>query len=484
MTITPPTPTTTTNSAVLCVFNTLTRTKQEFTPQTPREVKIYTCGPTVYDYAHIGNFRAFLFEDLLKRWLKYHQYKVTHIMNLTDIDDKTIKGSQAKNQTLQQFAEFYINAFFEDIKTLNIQPADCYPKATDHIPEMITLIKTLLSKNIAYRGEDQSIYFSVAKFPNYGKLSHLKVGELKAGARVSQDEYTKEEAQDFALWKAWTPQDGEVYWETELGKGRPGWHIECSAMSMKYLGTTFDIHCGGIDNMFPHHENEIAQSEAATGKKFVNYWMHNEHLQVEGKKMSKRLCNFYTLRDLIAKGYNPSAIRYLLISTHYRQQFNFTLEGLQSATTTIERLRTLVRRLQEVQTQTADPTKPTELIGILQEQFSNAMNDDLNITIALAGLFEFVREFNSLLDANLVNKSEATKATETIMQLDTVLGVIGKVEPTEALSDDIDALVQKREEARKAKNWKEADTIRDQLKAMGIALEDTAQGIRWYKTKN
>jgi len=484
MTTTPPTPTTTTNSSVLCVFNTLTRTKQELTPQTPGEVKLYTCGPTVYDYAHIGNFRAFLFEDLLKRWLKYHQYKVTHIMNLTDIDDKTIKGSQAKNQSLQQFTEFYINAFFEDIKTLNIQPADCYPKATDHIPEMITLIKTLLSKNIAYRGEDQSIYFSVAKFPDYGKLSHLKVGELKAGARVSQDEYTKEEAQDFALWKAWTPQDGEVYWETELGKGRPGWHIECSAMSMKYLGATFDIHCGGIDNMFPHHENEIAQSEAATGKKFVDYWMHNEHLQVEGKKMSKRLGNFYTLRDLLAKGYDPSAIRYLLISTHYRQQFNFTLEGLQSATTTIERLRTFVRRLQEVQTQTADPAKPTELMGILQEQFSNAMNDDLNIAIALAGLFEFVREFNSLLDANLVNKPEAAKATETIMQLDTVLGVIGKVEPTEALSDDIDALVHKREEARKAKNWKEADTIRDQLKAMGIALEDTAQGIRWYKTKS
>ncbi|MDR0471648.1 MAG: cysteine--tRNA ligase [Nitrososphaerota archaeon] len=487
MTTTTPTPTTTTtitNATALCVFNTLTRTKQEFTPQTPGEVKLYTCGPTVYDYAHIGNFRAFLFEDLLKRWLKYNQYKVTHIMNLTDIDDKTIKGSQAKNQSLQQFTEFYINAFFEDIKTLNIQPADCYPKATDHIPEMISLIKTLLSKNIAYRGEDQSIYFSVAKFPDYGKLSHLKVGELKAGARVSQDEYTKEEAQDFALWKAWTPQDGEVYWETELGKGRPGWHIECSAMSMKYLGASFDIHCGGIDNMFPHHENEIAQSEAATGKKFVDYWMHNEHLQVEGKKMSKRLGNFYTLRDLLSRGYDPSAIRYLLISTHYRQQFNFTLEGLQSATTTIERLRTFVRRLQEVQTQTADPSKPTELMGRLQEQFSNAMNDDLNIAIALAGLFEFVREFNSLLDANLVNTPEATKALETIMQLDAVLGVIGKVEATEALSGDIDALVQKREEARRAKNWKEADAIRDQLKAMGIVLEDTAQGIRWYKTKS
>jgi len=494
-TTTTTTSTTSTNSSssVFCVFNTLTRTKQEFVPQIPGEVKLYTCGPTVYDYAHIGNFRAFLFEDLLKRWLKYHQYKVTHIMNLTDIDDKTIKGSQAKNQSLQQFTDFYINAFFEDIKTLNIQPADCYPKATEHIPEMVTLIKTLLNKDIAYRGEDQSIYLAVGKLHDYGKLAHLKIGELKAGARVSQDEYTKEEAQDFALWKAWTPQDGEVYWETELGKGRPGWHIECSAMSMKYLGESFDIHCGGIDNMFPHHENEIAQSEAATGKKFVDYWMHNEHLQVEGKKMSKRLGNFYTLRDLLAKGYDPIAIRYLLISTHYRQQFNFTLEGLQSATTTIERLKTFVRRLQEIQqTQTTTPAttatdsvaKPAVLVAKLEEHFSDAMNDDLNIAIALSCLFDFVREFNSLLDAKKVSKTEAANAQETIMELDTVLGVIGKVEPVEALSGDIDALVQKREEARRAKNWKEADMIRDQLKTMGIVLEDTAQGIRWYKTKN
>jgi cysteinyl-tRNA synthetase len=466
----------------ICLFNTLTRRKEEFSPLVPCEVKMYTCGPTVYDYAHIGNFRAFLFEDLLKRWLKYRGCKVTHVMNLTDIDDKTIKGSQTKGIPLHQFTDFYIKAFFEDIKALNIEPADVYPRATDHIPEMVAIIKTLIAKGGAYRGEDGSIYFSVAKFPDYGKLSHIKVGELKAGARVSQDEYAKEEAQDFALWKAWTPEDGDVFWETELGKGRPGWHIECSAMSMKYLGETFDIHCGGVDNMFPHHENEIAQSQAATGKKFVDYWMHNEHLQVEGKKMSKRLGNFYTLRDLLAKGYDPLAIRYLLMSTHYRQQFNFTFEGLESAKAAVERLRNFVRRLHEVEG-TADTGKAAALTAKLEGCFGSAMDDDLNIGIALSSLFDFVREFNSLLDANLVGKAEASETGGLMMRLDTVLGVIGKVEATEVLPSDIDALVQKREAARKAKNWKEADAIRAQLKAMGIVLEDTAQGVRWHKEK-
>jgi cysteinyl-tRNA synthetase len=466
----------------ICLFNTLTRRKETFIPLIPGEVKMYTCGPTVYDYAHIGNFRAFLFEDLFKRWLKYRGCKVTHVMNLTDIDDKTIKGSQKQGIPLRQFTDFYIKAFFEDIKTLNIEPADVYPKATDHIPEMVALIKTLMAKGTAYKGEDGSIYYAVSKFPDYGKLSHIKVGDLKAGARVSQDEYAKEEAQDFALWKAWTPQDGDVFWETDLGKGRPGWHIECSAMSMRYLGETFDIHCGGVDNMFPHHENEIAQSEAATGKKFVDYWMHNEHLQVEGKKMSKRFGNFYTLRDLLAKSYDPIAIRYLLMSTHYRQQFNFTFEGLESAKAAVERLRNFVRRLHEVEG-TADTGKAAALTAKLEECFGSAMDDDLNIGIALSSLFDFVREMNSLLDANLVSKAEAAEAGGLMMRIDSVLGVIGKVEAAEALPQDIDALVQKREDARKAKNWKEADAIRAQLKAMGIVLEDTAQGVRWHKEK-
>jgi cysteinyl-tRNA synthetase len=461
-------------------FNTLTRQKETFVPIEAGKVKMYTCGPTVYDYAHIGNFRAFLFEDLLKRWLVQRGFKVLHVMNLTDIDDKTIKGSQKQGVPLKQFTDFYVKAFFEDIKALNIESADVYPKATDHIAEMVVIIKTLMAKGFAYKGEDGSIYYAVCKFSDYGKLSHIKVDELKAGARVSQDEYAKEEAQDFALWKAWTPEDGDVYWETELGKGRPGWHIECSAMSMKYLGETFDIHCGGIDNMFPHHENEIAQSEAATGKKFVNYWMHNEHLQVEGKKMAKRMGNFYTLRDLLSKGYDVIAIRYLLLSTHYRQQFNFTFEGLESAKGAVDRLRNFVRRLHEAEGKGSDGKVAAQNAKV-QACFGGAMDDDLNVAVALSSLFDYVREINNLLDTGLVSKAEASEAGGLMMQFDSVLGVIGKVEAEEALSADIDELVQKREEARKSKNWKEADAIRTQLKAMGIVLEDTAQGVRWHK---
>lgn len=444
---------------------------------------MYTCGPTVYDFAHIGNFRAFLFEDLLKRWLIQRGFKVTHVMNLTDIDDKTIKGSQKQGIPLRQFTDFYVKAFFEDIKVLNIQPADVYPKATDHIPEMVVLIKKLMAKGVAYKGEDGSIYFSVCKFPDYGKLSHIKVDELKAGARVSQDEYAKEEAQDFALWKAWTPEDGDVFWNTELGKGRPGWHIECSAMSMKYLGETLDIHCGGVDNMFPHHENEIAQSEAATGEKFVNYWMHNEHLQVEGKKMSKRFGNFYTLRDLLAKGHDPIVIRYLLMSTHYRQQFNFTFEGLEAAKSAVDRLRNFVRRLHDADGNESGG-KVATLTAKAETCFAGSMDDDLNIAISLASLFDFVREINNLLDSNMVSQSEAAEVEGLIMRFDEVLGVVGRVEVEEVLPSDIDGLIQKREEARKAKNWKEADTIRAQLKGRGIVLEDTAQGVRWHKEKS
>jgi cysteinyl-tRNA synthetase len=472
----------TTSPSSICFFNTLTRKKEVFKPLEADKVKIYTCGPTVYDFAHIGNFRAFLFEDLLKRWLVSRGFKVTHVMNLTDVDDKTIKGSQKQQVPLKQFTDFYVKAFFEDIKALNIQPADVYPKATDHIPEMVALIKTLMAKGYAYRGEDGSIYYAISKFPDYGKLSKIKTAELKAGARVSQDEYAKEEAQDFALWKAWTPEDGDVYWETELGKGRPGWHIECSAMSMKYLGETFDIHCGGVDNIFPHHENEIAQSEAATGKKFVNYWLHNEHLLVEGKKMAKRFGNFYTLRDLLAKGYDPIAIRYLLLSTHYRQQFNFTFEGLEAAKGAVDRLRNFVRRLHDTDGKDSKG-KVAVLNAKLEACFGGSMDDDLDIGTALASLFDFVREVNNLLDANMVSKAEAAEVSRLIMQIDAVLGVIGEVKMQEALPAEIDALVQKREEARKAKNWKEADAIRTQLKAMGIVLEDTAQGVRWHKEK-
>jgi cysteinyl-tRNA synthetase len=466
----------------ICFFNTLTRSKELFVPIDEGKVRMYTCGPTVYDYVHIGNFRAFVFEDLLKRWLEYRGFKVTHVMNLTDVDDKTIRGSQKQQIPLAQYTEHYANAFFEDIKALNIEPADFYPRATRHIPEMVALVEKLIQNGYGYKGQDGSIYYAISKFENYGKLSHIKVAELKAGARVKTDEYTKEEAQDFALWKAWTPEDGDVFWETDLGKGRPGWHIECSAMSMKYLGETFDIHCGGIDNIFPHHENEIAQSEAATGKKFVNYWLHNEHLLVEGRKMAKKFGNFYTLRDLLGKGYDPIAIRYLLLSSHYRAQFNFTFEALDAAGVAVERLRNLVRRLQDAQGK-GSIGKVAELLQKVQEGFGGAMDDDLNVSVALAVLFDFVREMNVLLDDGVVSRSEADEVAEVMKRFDGVLGVVGEI-AEEALPKGAEELIAKREEARKSKDWATADAIRIQLSELGVVVEDTAQGVRWRLVKN
>ena len=462
----------------ILLFNTLTRQKEDFVPLEAGKVRMYTCGPTVYDYAHIGNFRAFIFEDLLKRWLKHRGFKVTHVMNLTDVDDKTIKGSQSQHIPLKQYTDFYAKAFFEDAAALNIETADVYPRATEHVPEMVALIKKLLAKGFAYRGDDGSIYFAISKFPDYGKLSKIQVHELKASARVRADEYAKEEAQDFALWKAWTPEDGDVYWETKFGKGRPGWHIECSAMSMKYLGETFDIHCGGVDNMFPHHENEIAQSEAATGKPFVRYWLHNEHLLVEGKKMAKRFGNYYTFRDLQKKGRDPMAIRYLLLSTHYRQQFNFTFEGLEAAKSAVERLSNVMRRLQDANGKSSGE-KIGQLIGNVDKCFGDAMDDDLNVNVALASLFDFVRDLNNLLDTNAISKKEAIQILSLLTAFNEVLGVVAEVEKKESLPKEAEELIAKREEARKTKDWKTADTLRQQLKAMGVIVEDTQQGVRW-----
>ncbi|MEM4244537.1 MAG: cysteine--tRNA ligase [Candidatus Bathyarchaeia archaeon] len=463
-------------------FNTLTRKKEIFMPIEPYKVRMYTCGPTVYDYAHIGNFRAFLFEDLLKRWLEYRGFEVTHVMNLTDVDDKTIRGAQKQQIPLAKYTEYYINAFFEDIKALNIKPAHYYPRATEHIPEMVALIQTLLQKGYAYKAADNSIYYAIRKFKDYGKLSHIKIKELKEGARVKTDEYEKEEAHDFALWKAWTPEDGDVFWETPLGKGRPGWHIECSAMSMRYLGETFDIHCGGVDNIFPHHENEIAQSEAATGKKFVNYWLHNEHLLVDGKKMSKKLGNFYTLRDLLKRGFDPIAIRFLLMSTHYRAQLNFTFEGLNAAHAAVERLRNFMRRLQEADGK-GSGGKAASLMGEAEARFTEAMDDDLNISVALSALFDFVREVNALLDANLVSRKEANEISGFMRRLDKVLGVIGEVKTEEALPKEVEELIKEREEARKTKDWARADALRLKLREMGVIIEDTPQGVRWRLVK-
>jgi len=459
-------------------FNTLTREKERFIPLEKGKVKMYTCGPTVYDFAHIGNFRSFILGDLLRRWLEYRGFSVTQVMNLTDVDDRTIKASGKQKIPLEECTERYIKAFFEDITSLNIERAEHYPRATEHIPEMVALIKKLVEKGHAYKGEDGSTYYDISSFEDYGKLSKIKVEELKPGARVKVDEYGKEEARDFALWKAWDEEDGVVFWETEIGKGRPGWHIECSTMAMKYLGETIDIHSGGVDLIFPHHENEIAQSEAVTSKKFVNFWLHNEHLLVEGRRMAKRLGNYYTLRDLLELGHHPIAVRYLLLSTHYRQQFNFTLEGLEAAKNAVDRIINFMYRLINAEGKGCGEEIKLLMNGA-QRNFEEAMDDDLNISVALAALFDFIRDVNKLMDDNLLSKAEAEEAYQLMMKFDKVLSVTGEIKREEKLPKEAEELIHERGEARKAEDWETADKIRKQLRSMGITIEDTPQGVKW-----
>ena len=461
------------------LYNTLTRKKEELIPLERGKIKIYTCGPTVYDYAHIGNFRAYVFEDILKRYLNYTGFKVKHVMNLTDVDDKTIRTSQEEGVSLKEFTTRYEKAFFKDIDTLNIQRADHYPKATEHIKEMISLIKRLMENGLAYRGEDESYYFDISKFQDYGKLAHIKVKNLKTGKKVKTDEYTKDELQDFALWKAYSREDGDVFWETELGKGRPGWHIECSTMSMTYLGESFDIHAGGVDLIFTHHQNEIAQSEGATGKPFVRYWVHNEHLLVEGKKMSKSLGNFYTLRDLLEKGYDPMAIRYLLISSHYRQKLNFTFKGLEAATNTVYKLRDFMDKIREIEVG-ADWNKDLQRKVVkTREDFENLLDDDLNMPQALAAIFDLVKETNNAIAEKRASKENLDEVHSLIMDFDRVLGIL------EHEKGDLDKrllqLIEEREDARKNKDWPRADKIRDELFQGGIIVEDTPNGPRWRR---
>lgn len=463
-------------------FNTLTRSKERFIPIEPGKVKMYTCGPTVWDYAHIGNFRSFIFEDILRKWLEHQGFKVTQVMNLTDVDDRTITASKKEGVSLNEYTIRYIEAFFEDMHSLGIEKAEYYPRATENIPEMVAIIEKLIDKGYAYVTEDGSIYYDISKFKNYGQLSKIKVQELKEGARVKVDEYEKEEAQDFALWKGWDESDGNVFWETSIGKGRPGWHIECSAMSMKYLGQQIDIHTGGVDNMFPHHENEIAQSEPVTGQKFVNYWLHCEHLLVNGKRMGKRFGNYYTLRDLMKLGHDPRIVRYLLMSTHYRQQFNFTFEGLEAAKSAIERLTNFLYRLNNANG--IEREESGHLTTEFEVRFSQAMDDDLDIGAALASLFEFIRQTNNLLDRNEISHEQALKMSNLVMQFDKVLGVVIEVRRQQALPKEAMELINKREEARKAKNWKEADRIREELKSIGILIEDTTEGVRWRIEKH
>jgi len=462
----------------LKLYNTLTRKKEEFKEIKKGYVNIYSCGPTVYNFAHIGNFRANIFADLIRRYIKYKGYKLTHVMNITDVDDKTIRDSKKENLSLKEFTEKYTKYFFDDLKTLNIEKVEVYPRATEHIKEMINLIKKLLEKGYAYKADD-AIYYDIKKFKEYGKLSHLKISELKAGARVCQDEYDKEHVNDFALWKFWDKEDGDVFWETELGKGRPGWHIECSAMSMKYLGETFDIHTGGVDLIFPHHENEIAQSEAATGKKFVNYWLHNEHLLVDSKKMSKSLGNFYTLRDLLKKGYSPKSIRYVLMAAHYRQKMNFSFDGLEAADSAIKRLDEFMTNLNDFKGTNHNP-KVAEIIEKTKNDFENAMDDDFNVSIALSAVFDFVKNINTFLMNNEMSKEDAEKAIKFMRGFDSVIGIL-KDEKKQEISGEIKQLIEKRQEARKNNDYKLADKIRDKLKEKGIILKDTKDGIRWEK---
>ena len=460
---------------MLKLYNTLTRKKEEFRAKGGK-VRLYTCGPTVYDYIHIGNLKTFLTEDVLKRYLLYKGFKVKHVRNITDVDDKTIRDSKKEGISLKEFTERYTKAFFEDLEKAKVLPADVYPKATEHIKEMAALVKKLLDKGYAYRGEDGSIYFSIKKFKGYGKLAHIDFKKLKAGARVKQDEYEKGEAQDFALWKAWSEEDGPVYWETEIGKGRPGWHIECSAMSMKHLGNTLDIHGGGEDLIFPHHENEIAQSEAATGKKFVRFWVHNAFLKVNGEKMSKSLGNFYTLRDL--KDYNPVAVRYLMVSSQYRQPLNFTFESLRAAQNSIGRLNELVAKLEEAEGK--DSGKAGKAAEKAKKKFEKAMDDDLNTPLALAAVFEFVRECNSLIGKGLVGKKDAKAGLGFLKKVDSVLGVMDFGKKHKISKEDL-RLIKQREKLRKEKKWEKADRIREELAKRGIQLDDTSKGTRWKK---
>jgi len=460
-------------------YNSLSRTIEEFVPLEPGHVRLYTCGPTVYNYPHIGNLRTFLFEDLLKRWLIYRGYRVTHVMNLTDVDDKTIRNSIQKHTSLQEYTDIYKKAFFEDIRTLNILPADHYPAATAYIPQMIEIIQFLLDKGYAYETED-GVYFKIAAFPAYGKLAHLDTSSLKAAAsgRLSADEYDKESVSDFALWKKWTPEDGDVKWPSPFGEGRPGWHIECSAMSLSLLGETIDIHCGGIDNLFPHHENEIAQSECYTGKPFVRYWLHATHLIVDGEKMSKSKGNFYTLRDLLARGFSPRSIRYALITTHYRKPLNFTFDLVKQADASLKRIDDFLFALRQVQ-RPGEAYPPLHEAFLARKQaFEAAMDDDLGIAEAMGQLFELIRAFYEY--QNHATQANAGEILSFVQSLEHVLGFIEKPS-LDTLSPEEEALFQARIQARKNKDYARADALREELLKKGIEVRDTPQGPVWKR---
>jgi cysteinyl-tRNA synthetase len=460
-------------------YNTLTLDVQPFAPTDGKTVRMYTCGPTVYDFAHIGNFRTFVFFDLLRRWLRASGYKLDHVMNITDVDDKIIRNAVAQKKSLNEYSDIYTAAFFEDARLLRLEKAEHVVRATEHIPQMAHAIKELGERGFTYE-HDGSVYFRISKFPEYGHLSRIDLSANRAGARVDVDTYEKDDARDFVLWKA--PKDGEVFWETEIGNGRPGWHIECSVMAIQYLGATLDIHAGGIDLIFPHHENEIAQSEALTGKKFARFWMHSEFLLVEGQKMSKSLGNFFTLRDILQKGHPPETVRYLLASVPYRKSLNFTFDGLKSAATAIDRLRNYELRLDTAKfpegTSEAIETRSRHALG----QFNDSLDDDLNTAEALAAVFEYVRETNSAMDNGTFLSGNVAGAKALLAQFDQFFDVLKPTVKSDAISDaEVEALVQERTQAKKNRDFKRSDAVRDQLTTAGIILEDTKDGVRWKR---
>jgi len=458
------------------IYNTMSRAQEELIPLKNNQVRMYTCGPTVYNHAHIGNYRAYMFEDLLRRWLQYKGFNVTQVQNLTDVDDKTIRGSREAGLALRDYTKKYKDAFFDDLKILNIEPAEHYPAATDCIPEMIELIEKLFEKGLAYQSDDGSVYYAIDKFPEYGKLAHLDREGMRSGARVAQDEYDKENAADFALWKGYVEDDGDVAWDSPWGKGRPGWHIECSAMSMKYLGETFDLHTGGVDNIFPHHEDEIAQSEGASGKMYAKYWMHCAHLIVDGKKMSKSLGNFYTLREVLDKGFSGREIRYELLGTHYRQSLNFTFDSLNAARAALARLDEFYAKLQEAITGETESGELPEWAVKMEQHFAAALDDDLNIAGALGALFDGVHEGNKSFP---MDSKTAVALSSLWKKLDTVLGFLEP--PKEEIPSELVEMAEARTTAKTNKNWAEADRLRDAIAVAGWIVQDTPTGPKLKK---
>jgi cysteinyl-tRNA synthetase len=460
-------------------YNTLTQRVEDFAPLHGNEVRMYTCGPTVYNYAHIGNLRTFTFEDILRRWLAARGYTINQVMNITDVEDKIIRNALAQGKSINEYTERYTKAFLDDSAQLRLQRPERIVKATEHIPEMAAAVETLSGKGFTYRS-DGSVYYRIANFPGYGKLSHNDFSGIRAGARVDMDEYDKADARDFVLWKA--KKEGEPSWPSPFGDGRPGWHIECSVMAMMYLGETLDIHAGGVDLIFPHHENEIAQSEALSGKPFARFWLHAEHLSVDMQKMSKSLGNIYTLREIIEMGYQPEALRYLLASVPYRKKLNFSMDGLDAARSSIERLRNYKLRLDTAKFPEGDDPGVASRTGESRRKFDEALDDDLNTAEALAAIFEYVRDTNTLMDTGQFKAGNVPAALEVLARFDSVFDVIRPTEKQGGMSDSaVDSLVAERSQAKKARNFARADEIRNQLTEGGIVLEDTKDGVRWKR---